>query len=115
MTFKITVPEYQLYIHPQDMMELRKDIWIDEPLPAVLKINKKKLEVDLAYRGSHIRGFKKKSYHIVFYKPKTYRNAKEIHLNAEYKDISHIRNKLSLDFFTDIGCLAPDSRFIFLI
>ncbi len=114
MTFKITVPEYQLYIHPQDRMELRKDIWIDEPLPAVLKINKKKLEVDLAYRGSHIRGFKKKSYHIVFYKPKTYRNAKEIHLNAEYKDISHIRNKLSLDFFTDIGCLAPDSRFIFL-
>lgn len=114
MTLQSTVPEYQLYIHPQDMMELRKDIWIDDPLPAVLKINKKKLEVDIAYRGSHIRSFKKKSYHIAFYKPKTYRNAKEIHLNAEYKDISHIRNKLSLDFFAAIGCLAPESQYIFL-
>lgn len=114
MTSGKTVPEYHLYIHPQDVMELRKDIWIDDPLPAVLKINKKKLDVDFAYRGSHIRSFEKKSYHITYYKPKTYRKAKEVHLNAEYKDISHIRNKLSLDFFSEIGCLSPESRFVFL-
>jgi spore coat protein H len=114
MTSGKTVPEYHLYIHPQDVMELRKDIWIDDPLPAVLKINKKKLDVDFAYRGSHIRSFEKKSYHITYYKPKTYRKAKEVHLNAEYKDISHIRNKLSLDFFSEIGCLSPESHFVFL-
>nr|WP_295972581.1 CotH kinase family protein [uncultured Bacillus sp.] len=114
MADETAVPEYRLYIHPQEMVELRKDIWINDPLPAILKINKKKLDVDLAYRGSHIRGFKKKSYHISFYKPKVYRNAKEVHLNAEYKDISHIRNKLSLDFFSDIGSPAPASQFVFL-
>lgn len=114
MTTGTIVPEYHLYIHPNDLMELRRDIWIDDPLPAVLKINKKKLDVDVAYRGSHIRSFEKKSYHIIYYKPKTYRNAKEVHLNAEFKDISHIRNKLSLDFFSDIGCLSPESRFVFL-
>ena len=39
---------------------------------------------------------------------------KEVHLNAEYKDPSLLRNKLSLDFFNEIGCLAPKSRFVSL-
>ena len=91
--------EYQLFIHPIDVSELRKDIWIDDPVSAKLTINKKKYDIDIAYRGSHIRDFKKKSYHISFYKPNTYRNGKEVHLNAEYKDPSLLRNKLSLDFF----------------
>lgn len=110
----MTIPTYKLYIHPSDLIELRRDIWDDEPIPARLAIEKKKLEVDLAYRGSHIRKFKKKSYHITFYRPNMYRSAKEIHLNAEFKDPSYIRNKLSLDFFSDIGCLSPQSRHVFL-
>ena len=106
--------EYQLYIHPLDIKELRRDIWCDEPVPATLTINKKKHEIDIAYRGSHIRKFKKKSYHISFFKPKMYRDAKEIHLNAEFKDPSLIRNKLSFDFFSEIGTLAPQSRYVSL-
>lgn len=106
------IPEYQLFIHPTEVRELRRDIWIDDPVAAKLTINKKKLEVDIAYRGSHIRDFRKKSYHVSFYKPMTYRNAREVHLNAEFKDPSLIRNKLSLDFFEEIGCLSPRSRFV---
>nr|WP_281251483.1 CotH kinase family protein [Paenisporosarcina indica] len=106
------ISEYQLYIHPIDLRELRKDIWLDDPVSAKLAINKKKYEIDIAYRGSHIREFRKKSYHISFYKPSTYRNAKEIHVNAEYKDPSLLRNKLSLDFFNEIGCLSPKSQFV---
>lgn len=105
---------YQIFIHPLDIKELRTDIWIDDPVPAVLTINKKRYEIDIAYRGSHTRKFKKKSYHISFYKPQIVRNAKEVHLNAEFKDPSLIRNKLSLDFFSEIGCLAPKSRYISL-
>lgn len=90
-----------------DLKELRSDIWIDEPVPATLKAGKKRFEIDLAYRGSHIRKFKKKSFHVTFFKPKTFGNAHEIHLNAEYKDPSLCRNKLSLDFFSDIGTLSP--------
>lgn len=64
------------------------------------KVNdqQKKLDIDIVYRGSHIRSFRKKSYNVVFYKPNTFKNAKEVHLNAEYKDKSLLRNKLSLDF-----------------
>ncbi|KOP80895.1 spore coat protein [Lysinibacillus sp. FJAT-14745] len=108
----IIIPEYHLFIHPLDLSELRKDIWCDDPIPAKLTINKRKYDIDIAYRGSHIRDFRKKSYHISFIKPSTYRNTKEIHINAEYKDPSLLRNKLSLDFFNEIGCLSPKSQFV---
>lgn len=108
------LPVYQLFIPPVNLKELRRDIWCNDPLPAKLTINRKKLDIDIVYRGSHIRGFQKKSYNVVFYKPNTFRNAKEVHLNAEYKDKSLLRNKLSLDFFADIGTLSPKSQFVFL-
>lgn len=108
----IILPEYQLFVHPLDLKELRRDIWCDDPISAKLTVNKRKYNIDIAYRGSHIRDFRKKSYHISFNKPSTYRNAKEIHINAEYKDPSLLRNKLSLDFFYEIGCLSPKSQFI---
>ena len=110
----MTLPEYKLFINPIDVSELRKDIWREDPVSAKLTINKKKLDIDIAYRGSHIRDFRKKSYHLSFYKPRTYGKAKEVHLNAEYKDPSLLRNKLSFDFFNDIGCLSPKSQFVFL-
>jgi spore coat protein H len=109
------IPQYKLFIKPNDLRELKRDIWIDDPLPAQLTIDGKRLEVDVAYRGSHIRDFPKKSYQVSFYKPKTYRGSKHIHLNAEFKDPSLIRNKLSFDFFAELGVLSPQSRHIFLV
>jgi spore coat protein H len=111
---QISVPTYFLFIHPNDLKELRSDIWNEDPFQGSLKINKKKLDIDILYRGSHTRKFKKKSYNILFYSPKFYQGAREIHLNAEYKDCSLIRNKLSFDFFKSIGVIAPDSKHIFL-
>ncbi len=108
----MSIPQYNLFIHPVDIKELKSDIWDDEPVPAALKYGKKKVEIDLAYRGSHIRKFKKKSYHVAFYKPQTFAGVHEIHLNAEYKDPSLMRNKLSLDFFADIGTLSPMSKHV---
>ncbi|NHC42076.1 spore coat protein [Bacillus sp. MM2020_1] len=109
------LPQYKLFIRPIDLRELRRDIWIDDPIPAQLTIEGKRLEIDVAYRGSHIRDFPKKSYQVSFYKPKKFKGSKHIHLNAEFKDPSLIRNKLSFDFFADLGVLSPQSRHIFLI
>ncbi|MDR6999251.1 CotH kinase family protein [Neobacillus niacini] len=111
-TFKL--PQYKIFINPIDFRELKRDIWIDDPVPAQLAIDGKKLEIDLSYRGSHIRDFEKKSYQIVYYKPKKFKGSSLVHLNAEFKDPSFIRNKLSFDFFKEIGCLAPQSRHVFL-
>jgi spore coat protein H len=108
------LPTYNLYIHPNDLREMRMDIWNEDPFQASIKIDKKKLDIDLLYRGSHTRKFKKKSYNIQFYKPKFFLGAKEFHLNAEYKDISLMRNKLSFDFFNSIGVIAPSAHHVFL-
>lgn len=108
------LPLYKLFVKPYDLRELKRDIWIDDPVPAHLTIDGKRLEIDLSYRGSHIRDFLKKSYQIKYYQPKKYRGAALVHLNAEYNDPSFIRNKLSFDFFMDIGNLAPYSRHVFL-
>jgi spore coat protein H len=108
------LPTYSLFIHPNDLKELRSDIWCEDPIQGSLKIDKKRLDVDLVYRGSHTRKFKKKSYNIQFYQPKIFQGAREIHLNAEYKDRSLMRNRLSFDFFTSIGVLAPTSQHVFL-
>ncbi|MGG3563361.1 CotH kinase family protein [Neobacillus rhizosphaerae] len=108
------VPEYKLFINPNDLKELKRDIWNDEPVPGRLTIEGKRLEIDLSYRGAHIRDLEKKSYQIAFYKPNNFRGSKIIHLNAEYMDPSLIRNKLSFDFFSDIQVLAPRSQHVFL-
>lgn len=105
---------YQLFIHPTDLKELKSDIWCNDPVPGQLKIGGKRLEIDVNYRGAHIRKYQKKSYEITFFKPNNYRGAKIIHLNAEYRDPSLIRNKLSFDFFSEIGNLSPNSEHVLL-
>lgn len=108
------LPTYDFFINPMYITELRKDIWSDDPVLAKLTYQKRKYDIDIVYRGSHIRKFEKKSYHVKFYKPKLFQGVKEIHLNSEFKDPSLIRNKLSLDFFYDIGTLSPKSQHVFV-
>jgi spore coat protein H len=94
--------------------QLDKDIWMDEHVPAVLKIGGNRYSIGLSYRGNVIRKKKKKSYNIVFQKPFTVNGAHEFHLNAEFNDVSLCRNKLSLDFLDRIGVISPHSRHILL-
>lgn len=108
------LPSYDFFVHPMYLVELKKDIWSDSPVPAKLTYGKKKYDIDIVYRGAHIREFEKKSYHVMFYKPKKFQGAKEFHLNSEFMDPSLIRNKLSLDFFHDIGVLSPKSQHVFI-
>lgn len=109
---KKMIPSYDFFIHPMYIIELRKDIWSDDPVPAKLTYDKRKYDIDIVYRGSHIRKLKKKSYHVMFYKPKFFQGMKELHFNSEFNDPSLIRNKLSLDFFSDIGTLSPKAQHV---
>ncbi|MBY0073914.1 CotH kinase family protein [Priestia aryabhattai] len=108
------IPQYALFVNVKDLKEMQRDIWSEEAVQATMKFNKKRYDIDLLLRGSHIRKMKKKSYYIEFYSPKIFQRAKEIHLNAEYKDPSLMRNKLSLDFFSSLDVLSPHSQFVTL-
>jgi spore coat protein H len=110
----IYVLKYEIFINPKWLKKLEDDIWQDEHVPAVLKIGENQYKIGLTYRGNVIRKKKKKSYNIIFQNPYLVDGAHEIHLNAEYEDISLSRNKLSLDFFDRIGVISPHSKHILL-
>jgi len=109
------IPIYKLFINPKDLSSLKKNIWSNNSVIGKIDIHNKKHDIDVMYRGFYVREFKKKSYHIHFYKPKTWKGAKELHLNAEYKDHSFMRNKLSFDFFSNIGVMTPSAEYVFLV
>ncbi|KAB2336078.1 spore coat protein [Cytobacillus depressus] len=115
MMEKENIPVYNLFINPKSLMELKKDIWANKSVTGKINIHNKKHDIDVIYRGFYVRELKKKSYHIHFYKPSTWEGAKELHLNAEYKDHSFIRNKLSFDFFSSIGVMTPSAEHVFLV
>ena len=105
---------YELFINPKFLKQLNQDIWKNDHVPAVLKIDDEQYSIRLCYRGNVIRKRKKKSYHIIFQKPSIVNGAHEIHLNAEFTDKSLSRNKLSLDFFDQIGVISPHTKHVLL-
>ncbi|MFL6561386.1 MAG: CotH kinase family protein, partial [Bacillus sp. (in: firmicutes)] len=109
------VQSYILEMKETNLKELRKDIWSNTPVPAILQVGDTRYNVAICYRGSYTRNFRKRSYLIEFMEPRTFSDAHVIHLNAEYKDPSLLRNKLSLDFIQDIGVLSPESQHVNLI
>lgn len=110
----LSIPNYNIFINPRELRELRRDIWSDDHVPAKLKVGNVTYQIEIAYRGALTREMPKKSYHISFIKPATFAGGRELHLNAEYLDPSIIRNKLSFTFFQSIGCLSPEARYVIL-
>ncbi|WP_155767573.1 CotH kinase family protein [Sporosarcina ureilytica] len=109
------LPSFSLVFEEENLEELRSDLWNNDPVPADLIVDDVTYDIDIAYRGSYTRKFRKRSYLIEFVNPETFSGKRMIHLNAEYKDPSLIRNKLSFDFFHDIGVLSPESQHVNLI
>lgn len=99
-------------IEEDALNDLRKNISKDNPVPAKLLVDSITYNIKIAYRGDYTRKFRKRSYMIDFDDAEKFLGVRRIHLNAEYKDPSLIRNKLSLDFFQDLGVLSPDSQHI---
>ncbi|OKL35872.1 CotH kinase family protein [Domibacillus mangrovi] len=109
------IPSYFLIIKESNLDDLRRDVSSDNPVSAYLKVGNVTYNINIAYRGSYTRKFRKRSFWIEFVNPNRCSGARIIHLNAEYRDPSLIRNKLSFDFFQDLGILSPNSQHINLI
>lgn len=109
---KNALPTLNILIQPQFLEILENDIWHKEPLPAKLVVNNEQYDIGITYRGNHTRKLSKKSYRIDFGKLNKEFGGHEIHLNAEYCDPSFIRNKLSFDFFKQIGGISPNCRYV---
>lgn len=105
------LPVYHIFLSKKAQRKLLSNPWSDKPVEAELQIDHQpKVSAALRCRGHHTRSLKKKSYDLLLNEERV----ETIHLNAEYNDPSLIRNKLSLDFFSGIGVLAPKSEHILL-
>ncbi len=105
---------YKIFVNPKDLRTLRQDPWNEDFVPGKLLDGKQTYEIKFGIRGHHTRTLRKKSYDVLFVKPLFEENVREFHLNAEYRDPSLIRNKLSMDFFRFIGVWAPEAEHILL-
>ena len=108
------LPTLMINIEPTHLKALQSNVWNEEPIPSKLIVDNTGYEIGIAYRGDHIRKFRKKSYRIDFGAYNRDFEGREIHLNAEYRDPSLIRNKLSFDFFQTIGSISPDCKHVFI-
>lgn len=108
----MTLPKIQIEMKSRHIKKLQNNVWNENPVPAKLSVNGQNFDVGLTYRGDHVRLFPKKSYRISFPAFNEVFKGSEVHLNAEFRDPSFFRNKLSFDFFHLIGGLAPESKHV---
>lgn len=109
-----TIPSYYLTISENEYRLLNKHAKTDLMVPATLNVLDECFSVNVGYRGAHTRKFAKKSFRIEFLSEHPNSQEREVHFNAEFVDPSFMRNKLSFDFFTEIGSLAPMTQHILL-
>lgn len=108
------IPSYHLKITEHHLRRLADNERIELKVPATLTVMDRSVPVALSYRGAHTRKFAKKSFQMELLSDQLSPTEREIHLNAEFVDPSLMRNKLSFDFFSDIGALAPKAQHILL-
>ncbi len=106
------LPSFYIDLDRTDWKAMRNNFWSDELYDATLNAHNQEHDIGFAFRGNHTRKVKKKSYECIF--SLVTQGIKELHLNAEFYDKSLIRNKLSFDFFSDLGVHAPKSEHITL-
>lgn len=105
---------YFIELSKKNEKKLYKDIWRNTYVNGKFRVNNQNFNIKIGLRGNQLRKHKKKSYHVLFEEPYQFNGQHEIHLNAEFKDPSRMRNKLSFDFFQDIGVLSPKAQHILL-
>jgi Spore coat assembly protein len=108
------LPILNISIEPTQLKALQSNVWNEEYFSSKLVVDNIPYEIGITYRGDHIRKFRKKSFKIDFGVYNRDFEGREIHLNAEYRDPSLIRNKLSFDFFQTIGSISPDGKHVFI-
>lgn len=105
---------YYIELSKKKLKMLQENIWADNYFDAILTVDSQNYVIKLGLRGNQLRKHKKKSYNILFEQPYFMEGEHEIHLNAEFNDPSLMRNKLSFEFFNQIGVLAPNAKYILL-
>lgn len=112
---QLKLPVYRLTIDPADYDALRESPYSDTRYPAQLSFAGQMHDCHVRFRGATARRYDKKSWKIWFENRRNSLGAREVNLNAEYTDLSFMRNALAMGLFRSLGHPAPATRHISLM
>ena len=112
---QLKLPVYRLTIDSQDLDALYRSPFSDIRYPAQFTFAGQTQECQVRFRGATARKYDKKSWKIWFEDRRNPLAAREINLNAEYRDLSLMRNALTMKLFQFFGHPAPETRHISLV
>ena len=112
---QLELPVYHLTIDPQDLDALHRSPREDIRFPARLSFAGRGQACEVRFRGATARKHPKKSWKVWFENRRNPLGVRELNLNAEYTDLSLMRNALAMMLFRSLGHPAPAVRHISLM
>lgn len=109
-----SLPTWSLAIADEYLEALYENPRSDHTYPAQAEINGVEYDCRIRFRGTSTRTLSKKSWKIEF-DHRDPNGAREINLNAEYRDKSLLRNHLAMELGKLIGLPAPETRHVSLM
>lgn len=111
----LTLPVYSLTLDSLDLQYLYDHPFTDLYFPATFSYGALQYDCGVRFRGGTSRDLPKKSWRIAFDDDDNIFQAEKLNLNAEYRDISLMRNFLTLRLFEHLGYPAAQVQFISLM
>ncbi len=97
---RLELPVYRLTVDPDDLSSLYQAPHSDVRYPARFTFVGQSRECQVRFRGATARKYPKKSWKIWFEDYSNPIGAREVNLNAEYTDLSLMRNVLTMKLFS---------------
>ncbi len=112
---QLRLPVYHLAIDPQDLDALHQSPREDIRYPARFSLAGQSHACEVRFRGATARKYRKKSWKVWFENRRNPLGVRELNLNAEYTDLSLMRNALAMMLFRSLEHPAPAVRHISLM
>ena len=112
---RLELPTYHLTVDPADLSALYQSPRSNVRYPAQFSFEGEVLECEVRFRGATARRYPKKSWKVWFEDPSNLVGVRELNLNAEYSDLSLMRNALAMRLYQFIGHPAPNTEHVSLM
>ena len=108
------IRNYHVTLDTEALKTLDSNPFADIKVPATFTYRNLSYPVRVRYRGSSGRNFAKKCWKVDFGRS-VFEGRREINLQAEFRDIFGIRDKMVYDVFKAAGIMSPKGRFVHLL
>ena len=108
----LSLSEYSISIDEDSLAILNSNPWSDRYFQATFNYDTISIVCQVRYRGGSSRALPKKSWKVKFPNSDNPFGVQKLNFNAEYRDLSLLRNYLSMRLFDHFGYLAPKVDFV---